>query len=121
MSSIMQKCLFLRRGRHFIMEPIKRHIRPVPLGLVILFCLLLVPLEFSIPLSHSHITPLVGAKSVKIKVMPLGDSITYGSGSSNKGGYRFPLWNDLRVYGSPVDFVGSQQSGPAGFDRDHEG
>ena len=53
--------------------------------------------------------------------MPLGDSITYGVGSSTGGGYRFQLWDDLRVRGFPIDFVGSVQTGPASFDRENEG
>jgi lysophospholipase L1-like esterase len=71
-------------------------------------------------LPHPQI-PLVRANSTRIKIMPLGDSITYGQGSSTGGGYRLQLWNDLRVLGFPIDFVGSLQTGPASFDRDNEG
>jgi lysophospholipase L1-like esterase len=81
-----------------------------------LFCLALV----SPNLPHPHL-PLVRANSTSIKIMPLGDSITYGQGSSTGGGYRLQLWNDLRARGFPVDFVGSLQTGPASFDRDNEG
>src|SRR6516225_10145948 len=66
-------------------------------------------------LPHPQI-PLVRANSTRIKIMPLGDSITYGQGSSTGGGYRLQLWNDLRVLGFPIDFVGSLQTGPASFD-----
>ena len=31
------------------------------------------------------------------------------------------LWDDLRVRGFPVDFVGSVKTGPASFDRENEG
>ncbi|WP_380281969.1 FG-GAP-like repeat-containing protein [Kitasatospora purpeofusca] len=56
-----------------------------------------------------------------IKVMPLGDSITDGAGSSTGAGYRAPLW-DLTAQQSPytVDLVGTSSSGAAG-DPDHEG
>lgn len=85
-------------------------------GFLLLFCLALV----SPNLLHPHV-PLVRANSTGIKIMPLGDSITYGQGSSTGGGYRLQLWNDLRARGFLIDFVGSVQAGPASFDRDHEG
>ena len=56
-----------------------------------------------------------------IRVMPLGDSITAGLGSTTEAGYRLPLWN--RIAGQSryrVDFVGSQHDG-AVPDADHEG
>ncbi|WP_250008743.1 SGNH/GDSL hydrolase family protein [Actinoplanes sp. M2I2] len=67
-----------------------------------------------------------------LKVMPLGDSITWGSGSADSrvgnrtgaptaSGYRIDLRNRLEAAGLNVDFVGSQQAGPAGADRDNEG
>src|SRR5581483_2311120 len=65
--------------------------------------------------------PLIKAKSLSVSIMPLGDSITYGQGSSTGGGYRLPLWNELRADGFPVHFVGSVQTGPASFDRENEG
>jgi lysophospholipase L1-like esterase/nitrous oxidase accessory protein NosD len=55
-----------------------------------------------------------------VRVMPLGDSITEGSGLP--GGYRTDLWRRLVASGHPVDFVGSQNNGPADLgDHDHEG
>lgn len=57
-----------------------------------------------------------------IKIMPLGDSITAGIGSSTGGGYRVSLWQDLKSAHWHVQFVGSQKDGPASLsDRDHEG
>ncbi|MFF5082417.1 SGNH/GDSL hydrolase family protein [Actinoplanes sp. NPDC000266] len=67
-----------------------------------------------------------------LKVMPLGDSITWGSGSADSrvgnrtgaltaSGYRADLRERLESAGLDVDFVGSQQAGPAGSDRDNEG
>jgi lysophospholipase L1-like esterase len=56
-----------------------------------------------------------------LRVMPLGDSITNGTGSTGRAGYRLPLWNtaahDPR-YG--LDFVGSSHTGSVA-DADHEG
>ncbi len=48
-----------------------------------------------------------------LRIMALGDSITYGAGSSNGGGYRPALSTMLREDGATVTFVGSQHSGPA--------
>jgi lysophospholipase L1-like esterase/predicted esterase len=58
-----------------------------------------------------------------VKIMPLGDSLTYGTGATAQGGYRQPLWNLFQAGPmSNVDFVGSQTDPAAGsFDRDHEG
>ncbi len=56
-----------------------------------------------------------------VKVMALGDSITYGVGSSTSSSYRAALWNRLvGGAGLSIDFVGSQQSG-ALPDSDNEG
>ncbi|MFF3005560.1 FG-GAP-like repeat-containing protein [Kitasatospora sp. NPDC057940] len=56
-----------------------------------------------------------------IKVMPLGDSITDGAGSTSGAGYRAPLW-DLTAQQSSytVDLVGTNSSGSVA-DPDHEG
>jgi lysophospholipase L1-like esterase len=80
-----------------------------------------------------------GAWAAPIKIMPLGDSITYGvesdeGGGVNHGGYRFGLWNLLQGSGSPyqgnVDFVGDYHvpdathgglSGNQSYDADNEG
>ncbi|HRX84482.1 MAG TPA: GDSL-type esterase/lipase family protein, partial [Phycisphaerae bacterium] len=55
------------------------------------------------------------------RIMPLGDSITYGWSSTNTDGYRRQLYLDLVAAGYSVDFVGSLADGPGDFDRDHEG
>lgn len=56
-----------------------------------------------------------------IRVMPLGDSITYGAGSSTGSSYRAALWDRLvGQAGYAIDFVGSQRSG-ALPDADNEG
>jgi lysophospholipase L1-like esterase len=57
-----------------------------------------------------------------IRIMPLGDSITYGTSSTGIVGYRRPLYQLLLGAGYSVDFVGSQTHGsPEDFDRNHEG
>lgn len=55
-----------------------------------------------------------------VRVMPLGDSITYGVGSSTAVGYRRDLWLRLRAVGVQVDFVGSLRNGYL-TDNNHEG
>jgi lysophospholipase L1-like esterase len=55
-----------------------------------------------------------------IRIMPLGDSITVGVGSSTRSGYRPDLAERLAAAGLQADFVGSQQSG-TGPDVDNEG
>jgi lysophospholipase L1-like esterase len=57
-----------------------------------------------------------------IRIMPLGDSITYGTNSTGTVGYRRPLYQLLIGAGYSVDFVGSQVDGSlVDFDRNHEG
>jgi lysophospholipase L1-like esterase len=55
-----------------------------------------------------------------VRIMPLGDSITYGTGTP--GGYRIGLWNRLAAGGYRDDYVGSQFNGPSSlWDHNHEG
>lgn len=59
-------------------------------------------------------------KVPRLVVMPLGDSITYGVGSSDGSGYRGPLRNRLAKHAGTLDFVGSERSGRLP-DPDNEG
>ena len=56
-----------------------------------------------------------------IKIMPLGDSITYGM--DVPGGYRLPLYQKLTAAGYTVDYIGTQTGNSAADlpDPDHEG
>ncbi|WP_372406749.1 SGNH/GDSL hydrolase family protein [Streptomyces luteireticuli] len=56
----------------------------------------------------------------RLTVMPLGDSITFGTGSSTGSGYRADLLDRLTSHSEEVRFVGSQRSGEAPV-REHEG
>jgi len=57
-----------------------------------------------------------------IRIMPLGDSITAGIGTVDRGGYREPLWAKCQTARWDVSFVGSQQDGPSSLlDRNNEG
>ncbi|WP_165984337.1 GDSL-type esterase/lipase family protein [Streptomyces sp. YIM 98790] len=55
-----------------------------------------------------------------LRVMPLGDSITAGEGSSHGAGYRRTLWDLLAGRTGTTDFVGSLRSGDVA-DGDHQG
>ena len=66
----------------------------------------------------------------KVKIMPLGDSITwdwyYGDGRSDayRSGYRNYLWYKLQDENYDVDFVGSRSNGSAvqpSYDGDNQG
>ncbi|MFJ4682482.1 GDSL-type esterase/lipase family protein [Streptomyces sp. NPDC088789] len=56
----------------------------------------------------------------RLAVMPLGDSITQGVGSSTGNGYRAELRNHLQNRATTLDFVGSLQHGTT-TDPEHEG
>ncbi|MGV9386538.1 GDSL-type esterase/lipase family protein [Nonomuraea sp. NPDC003707] len=55
-----------------------------------------------------------------LRVMPLGDSITYGVESSDGNGYRDELYAYLKDSWSSVDFVGSVKAGEMS-DKDNQG
>ncbi|KAI1133014.1 hypothetical protein F5Y10DRAFT_154929 [Nemania abortiva] len=70
------------------------------------------------PRSLQRRTPIAGG--LDLRVLPIGDSITWGAQSSDENGYRLSLYNNLGSGGNNVDFVGSEQSGNM-TDKDHEG
>ncbi|MEU1268406.1 ricin-type beta-trefoil lectin domain protein [Streptomyces sp. NPDC005799] len=60
------------------------------------------------------------AAPTSVRLMPLGDSITWGVGSPSGNSYRGFLWNQLSAEGHAVDFVGSGRNGTLS-DPDNEG
>ncbi|WP_181796316.1 ricin-type beta-trefoil lectin domain protein [Streptomyces sp. WELS2] len=66
------------------------------------------------------VSPASAASNTPLRLMPLGDSITWGVGSSTGNGYRGPLWNELAADGHPLDFVGTVRNGSMP-DPDNEG
>jgi lysophospholipase L1-like esterase len=88
-------------------------------------------LALAATLAASLLTPAAAPAAITsgTKVMPLGDSITYGyrtggtcPAGSAEGGYRAGLWDRLAAAGITVDFVGSLSNGPSTLpDKDHEG
>ncbi|BCJ49673.1 hypothetical protein Asp14428_11480 [Actinoplanes sp. NBRC 14428] len=66
----------------------------------------------------AHAAPVTGRP---VRIMPLGDSITWGEGSSTTSSYRADLWQRLTGgAGLAVDYVGSARSGSLP-DTDNEG
>ncbi|WP_405577571.1 ricin-type beta-trefoil lectin domain protein [Streptomyces sp. NBC_01190] len=68
---------------------------------------------------HAPAEPAATAPAT-LRLMPLGDSITWGVGSSTGNGYRSALWNQLAAEGHSQDFVGSGRNGTMS-DPDNEG
>ncbi|WP_369242181.1 ricin-type beta-trefoil lectin domain protein [Streptomyces sp. R21] len=66
------------------------------------------------------VAPASAASNTPLRVMPLGDSITWGVGSSTGNGYRGPLWDMLATDGHPLDFVGTLRGGSMS-DPDNQG
>jgi lysophospholipase L1-like esterase len=64
---------------------------------------------------------LAGSAAAQTRMMPLGNSITEGTGSSHNGGYRHDLYYALQNANVAFDFVGSLQYGTGFPDIDHEG
>ena len=65
-------------------------------------------------------SPTAPSRTGPIRILPLGDSLTWGVGSTDGSGYRTRLRSALTAAGLRVHFVGSQRSG-AGPDADHAG
>ncbi|KAH8164209.1 hypothetical protein CIB48_g4019 [Xylaria polymorpha] len=63
-------------------------------------------------------TPI--ADGYDLRVLPIGDSITWGARSSDENGYRKHLFDKLAARGNDVDFVGRIMSGSM-TDNYHEG
>ncbi|KAF8178847.1 SGNH hydrolase-type esterase domain-containing protein [Mycena galopus ATCC 62051] len=68
--------------------------------------------------SSATSTP-TGITGLNIRLLPLGDSITYGFTSTDGNGYRLTLY-DLLLPGNTVDFIGSIQAGTM-VDNNNEG
>lgn len=67
----------------------------------------------------SRAAPSVTAPA-SLRLMPLGNSITWGVGSPSGNSYRGFLWTKLAAQGHALDFVGSGRNGPMS-DPDNEG
>ncbi|KAJ7766054.1 SGNH hydrolase-type esterase domain-containing protein [Mycena metata] len=69
--------------------------------------------------TSSPVTTSTATTSLNIRLLPLGDSITYGFTSSDGNGYRSVL-HDMLQPNNTLNFIGSIQSGTM-VDNDNEG
>jgi lysophospholipase L1-like esterase len=69
------------------------------------------PGPFAAPLPERIIISQTSSQKIRLKIMPLGDSITFGSPDPSYGGYRHLLGTLLTNDGYSISFVGSRQSG----------
>src|SRR5687767_9363520 len=61
------------------------------------------------------------AAAEPLKILPIGDSLTRGIGSTHRAGYRLEFLARMKAAGVDVDMVGSFHDGPKEIDRDHQG
>lgn len=59
---------------------------------------------------HRYLPPDAIARGVDLRILPLGDSITWGQQSSDGNGYRLALYDKLTL-GNNVTFIGGERSG----------
>ncbi|WP_229069631.1 SGNH/GDSL hydrolase family protein [Actinoplanes sp. DH11] len=64
--------------------------------------------------------PIQATPGIPVRIMPFGDSLTFGKGDRAENGYRAELFTWLALAGVHADFVGSQRNG-SGADTAHEG
>src|ERR1700690_1850095 len=71
------------------------------------------PLLFFRPLPDGVAYAEESTQNLNVKIMPLGDSITFGTRDPSYGGYRHLLWTLLTNDGYKIYFVGSRKGGNA--------
>src|SRR3989442_13321837 len=74
----------------------------------------------ALPAAAATGTPSTAAAPAPLRLMPLGDSITWGVGSPSGNSYRDFLGSRLAAEGHALDFVGSGRNGTMS-DPDNEG
>jgi lysophospholipase L1-like esterase len=80
--------------------------------------------QSSAPGSSGGSTAYNPCKASPCVILPLGDSITHGFGSTDDAGYRAALYSLTVAANQHVTFTGSLSNGrntPAGFVKNHEG
>ncbi len=92
--------------------PGTRHILIILLLTLALLGLAIAPaLAVALP-RNAAATPLAPAASCPLRVMPMGDSTTRGSGSAAGPGYRFFMYNRVLADGLQMGYVGRQGRTP---------
>ena len=62
--------------------------------------------------SATHLHPRDSiANGIELRILPLGDSITWGEGSTTENGYRLALSNVITSNGNNLTYIGSVKSG----------
>jgi lysophospholipase L1-like esterase len=84
------------------------------------FAAMVAALSVSVALPAAASQVPTAAAATSLRLMPLGDSITWGIGSSTGDSYRGDLYNELSAEGHALDFVGSLRNGTMP-DPDNEG
>ena len=105
------------RGNEAAAAPVTTSAAPAPVSTLVVTTGSPTPSPTRVPAR----TPEVVRAEPVVRIMPLGDSITYGLNHPDHGSYRAALGARLTAAGVSYDFVGSMSSGPAGTDRDNEG
>lgn len=72
-------------------------------------------------MAATAVAPAMSAHAMPLKIMPLGDSITFGTESTHGNGYRGYLQSLLNGTQTDYDFVGTLQDGTPDIDPDHFG
>jgi hypothetical protein len=74
-----------------------------------------------LPTTPQHVArrPASIVDGVPLRILPFGDSITWGQGSSDGTGWRLPLWNKLTP-GNKVEYIGRVKTGKMEHNN-HEG
>ncbi|KAH7161860.1 hypothetical protein EDB81DRAFT_683957 [Dactylonectria macrodidyma] len=92
-----------------------------------LMALVLVTSNFWLPLSNAASLPRRDlqrrasiANGLDLRILPIGDSITYGAPDEPYNSYRASLYDKLTNGGNKVDYVGDNASGTLA-DKQHEG
>ncbi|CAM1508809.1 Fc.00g025480.m01.CDS01 [Cosmosporella sp. VM-42] len=89
--------------------------------LFLVLCSFWIPISDAAPPVARDLQPRAPiADGVDLRVLPIGDSITWGAESSDENGYRKRLFGLLADRGNAVDFVGNVTSGTMSDDH-HEG
>jgi lysophospholipase L1-like esterase len=72
-------------------------------------------------LQHDQLhSPKAIAQNMELRILPLGDSITFGEGSTDGNGYRLVLSTLLTKHGNKHEYIGSVKSGTM-VNNEHEG
>jgi lysophospholipase L1-like esterase len=79
------------------------------------------PLAPVLALAAALAAAAASAQAEPIKILPIGDSLTKGIGSTHRAGYRLEFLARMKAAGVDVDMVGSFHDGPKEIDRDHQG